>query len=65
LVEVNGADYRVTGWSRIPKGDLPYASFVWRNTPRRLVMITCLVRPHGGPSVDNIVITADLAHTEP
>lgn len=65
LVEVNGADYRVTGWSRIDKGDLPYSSSVWSNTPRRLVMITCLVLPNGDPSADNIVITAQLASPEP
>lgn len=65
LVEVNGVDYRVTGWGKIQKGDLPYASFVWKNTPRRLVMITCLELPNGGPSVENVVITADLAPAKP
>lgn len=65
LVEVSGVDYRVIGWGKIKKADLPYASFVWKNTPGRLVMITCLELPSGAASVDNLVVIADLAHAEP
>ncbi|HEU0256929.1 MAG TPA: class F sortase [Microbacteriaceae bacterium] len=59
LVEVDGVDYRITGWARVKKADLPYLPFVWNDTPNRLVMITCLELPSGAPSVDNMVLTAE------
>ncbi|WP_245988684.1 class F sortase [Flexivirga caeni] len=65
-IEVGPATYAVTGTRAIGKAELPGARSVWRDTPGRLVIITCLQRPGGGPSVDNIVITAELvaAHTD-
>jgi len=57
-IEVDGVTYRVTGTSAIRKPDIAYASAIWTNTPDRLVVITCLQRPQGGPSLQNMVIEA-------
>ena len=57
-IRVDGVAYEVTGTSAISKPDVAYASAVWDNTPNRLVVITCLQRPQGGPSLQNMVIEA-------
>lgn len=56
-LSVDGVTYSVTGAQRISKAALP-SSDIWTAGAGSLVVITCLQRPYGGPSVDNIVITA-------
>jgi hypothetical protein len=57
-IDVDGVTYEVTGSYALDKAELAYSSTVWANTPGRLVVITCLQRPDGGPSIDNLVIEA-------
>lgn len=57
-ITVDDVDYTVTGTRHIPKTELTNSDF-WTTGPDELVVITCLQRPEGGPSTDNIVITAE------
>ena len=57
-IRVDDATYAVTGAEAVPKTNLAADQSVWANTPDRLVVITCLQLPSGGPSHDNMVITA-------
>lgn len=59
-ISVDGQEYAVTTSARVSKNDLAANSDLWVNSPGRLVVITCLQRPGGGASVDNIVIEAQL-----
>lgn len=56
-ITVDDVKYRVTGTKAVSKTQLP-ESDIWTAKPNTLVVITCLQRPQGGPSVDNMVITA-------
>lgn len=58
VIAVDGIDYRVTGTESVSKADLPQSA-IWTAGPNQLIVITCLQRPQGGPSVDNIVIVAE------
>ena len=62
-IDVAGVSYTVTGTQAIGKTSISQDSSVWANTPNRLVVITCLQRPQGGPSVDNMVIIANRTPT--
>lgn len=57
-IRVADTTYTVTRTLEIDKPDIGAASQVWANTPNRLVVITCLQRPQGGPSLQNVVIEA-------
>ncbi|MET3452295.1 class F sortase [Curtobacterium sp. 1544] len=57
-IQVDGVTYKVTGAQAVKKTDLSRSATIWADTPNRLVVITCLQRPQGGPSVDNMVIQA-------
>lgn len=57
-IHVAGSTYTITSTLEIDKPDIGAASQVWKNTPNRLVVITCLQRPQGGPSRQNVVIEA-------
>lgn len=57
-IRVAGVEYRVTGSRTVPRTDLAADAEVWAPTPGRLVVITCLERPDGAPSVLNMVIEA-------
>lgn len=57
-ITVGPVTYRVTGTHVIAKPTLPFQDAIWANVPNRLVVITCLQRPDGHRSVDNVVITA-------
>jgi len=59
-IAVAGVQYRVTESHIVTKTGLPAFAGIWANTPGRLVVITCLQRPDGRPSTDNLVITAEL-----
>jgi len=56
-ITVDDVPYMVTGAESVSKSKLPTSS-IWTAGRNELVVITCLQRPEGGPSVDNIVITA-------
>jgi hypothetical protein len=57
-IQVDDATYTVTGTQEIDKPDVAHASSIWADKPGRLVVITCLQRPEGGPSQQNVVIEA-------
>lgn len=59
-IEVGATDYTVTSSRNIGKSAISRDRKIWQNTPGRLEIITCLQRPGGGLSVDNVVITAQL-----
>ncbi|MBP2459095.1 hypothetical protein ABID70_001662 [Clavibacter michiganensis] len=61
VIEVAGVDYAVGSRRAVPKGELPDDAEVWADTPGRLVVITCLQRPDGSPSRDDMVIEATRA----
>lgn len=61
VIEVAGVDYSVGSSRAVPKGQLPDDAGVWADTPGRLVVITCLQRPDGSPSRDDMVIEATRA----
>lgn len=56
-ISVDDVTYTVTGTKAITKTQLPNSD-IWAAGRNQLVVITCLQRPQGGPSVDNIVILA-------
>ncbi|MET3452641.1 class F sortase [Curtobacterium sp. 1544] len=56
-ITVDDVTYTVTGTEAVTKTQLP-SSKIWSAGRNQLVVITCLQRPQGGPSIDNIVITA-------
>jgi hypothetical protein len=60
-IQVAGVDYAVGSSRAVPKGALPDDAEVWADTPGRLVVITCLQRPDGSPSRDDMVIEATRA----
>ncbi|WP_235500758.1 class F sortase [Agreia sp. Leaf335] len=57
-IDVDGTKFRVTGSQRLSKDQLP-SSEIWSASPNTLVVITCLQRPDGQASTDNMVITAE------
>ncbi|MDQ4502439.1 class F sortase [Sinomonas sp. ASV322] len=59
-IAVQGKVYVVSGAETVGKTDLPRHAEVWANTPDRLVVITCLLRPADKTPVDNVVIFATL-----
>jgi hypothetical protein len=61
VIEAAGASYRVTGARDVLKRELGADAELWSDKPGRLVVITCLQRPEGGPSTHNVVIEATLA----
>jgi hypothetical protein len=58
-ITVDDATYTVTGTQTIDKPDIAHASSIWADKPGRLVVITCLQRPEGGLSQQNVVIEAE------
>jgi hypothetical protein len=61
VVVVDGVKFTVTGSQLILKNKIAQSAAVWKSTPGRLVLITCLEHPDGSPSTDNLVVTARLA----
>ncbi|HEY0246736.1 MAG TPA: class F sortase [Gryllotalpicola sp.] len=57
-IDVAGVEYTITSSRAIGKGDISRDRSVWADVPGRLVVITCLQRRQGGPSLDNLVIVA-------
>lgn len=60
VIEIGDRRYEITESQRITKEGLPTAPGLWEEIPGRLVVITCLQKPQGGPSEDNIVVIARL-----
>lgn len=52
--------YSVTRARTVAKPDLADDRELWTNTPRRLVLITCLQNPRGTASTENFIIEAEL-----
>jgi len=59
-VFVGSAKYRVKATDAIEKNRLAQAESVWDETPGKLVLVTCMQRPEGGASLQNMVIEAQL-----
>lgn len=59
-ITVGASRYTVTQAGPVQKTDIADRSDIWADSPGRLVVITCLQRPQGGPSVQNMVIEAQL-----
>lgn len=59
-ITVGSRTYRVSSSATIAKSRLAQAQDLWTNEPGRLVVITCLQRPAGGPSLANIILIAQL-----
>lgn len=59
-IRVGAQTYAVTGSRTIGKSEIAKDRAVWKSTRGRLVVITCLQRPGGGRSLENVVITARL-----
>lgn len=59
-VSIGDLTYTITGDMAITKAAIQSKASVWENTSGRLIIVTCLQRPEGGPSHENIVITAQL-----
>ena len=57
-IVVDDVEYHVVSTETIDKGQISRDKSVWADTPGRLVVITCLQRPDGAPSTDNVVIEA-------
>lgn len=57
-ITVDDVTFQVTRTEIVPKGDIRADARIWADTPDRLVVVTCLQRPDGRPSVDNAVIEA-------
>lgn len=62
-ITVGTLHYRVTGSQAIAKTSITTDASLWRNSPGRLVILTCLQVPAQTESVDNMVITAQLVAT--
>jgi hypothetical protein len=56
-ITVDDVAYTVTSTQAVTKTQLPDSS-IWTAGRNELIVITCLQRPEGGPSIDNMVITA-------
>jgi len=57
-IAVAGVHYRVDRSEALAKTAIGGEADVWADTPGRLVVITCLQRPDGRPSTENMVIEA-------
>lgn len=62
VITVGKLKYKVTGFDPINRGELAQHAEVWKNTPNRLVVITCLLTPGDNAPIDNLVITATRIH---
>lgn len=60
-VVVDDVRYRVVRTETVDKTAISHDAGVWADTPGRLVVITCLQRPDGRASTENMVIEADRA----
>ncbi|MDP4334838.1 class F sortase [Curtobacterium sp. A7_M15] len=61
VARVAGVAYTVTGSTLVDKDRIADDAGVWGDVPDRLLLITCLERPDGSPSTQNLVITATRA----
>ena len=57
-IAVDDVEYHVVSTETVDKGQISRDKSVWADTPGRLVVITCLQRPDGAASTDNMVIEA-------
>lgn len=59
IVTVHGVDYKVLSTEAVRKDELANRSDIWKPTPGRLFLITCLQNAEGTPSTHNFIITAE------
>jgi hypothetical protein len=59
-IDVGSVRYTVTGTQLITKRSIGAQNALWADTPGRLAVITCLEKPSGAPSTDNLVIYGTL-----
>lgn len=59
-VFVGSTEYTITTTQLVAKTDIGAQNTLWTDTPNRLVVITCLEKPSGAPSTDNLVVYATL-----
>ncbi|GAA4168920.1 class F sortase [Gryllotalpicola koreensis] len=64
-VFVGSTEYTISGTELVKKSDIGAQKALWANTPNRLAVITCLEKPSGAPSTDNLVIYATVAKPSP
>jgi len=64
-VFVGSTEYTVTGAQLVRRGDIGAQTALWTDTPNRLAVITCLEKPSGAPSTDNLIIYASLVTPTP
>lgn len=57
-IVVDDVAYKVVDTETVDKTQISHDQSVWADTPGRLVVITCLQRPDGAPSTENMVIEA-------
>ena len=57
-IVVDDVAYKVVDTETVDKTQISHDQSVWADTPGRLVVITCLQRPDGAPSTENVVIEA-------
>ncbi|SMQ71612.1 class F sortase [Agreia sp. VKM Ac-1783] len=57
-IVVDDVEYHVVSSETVDKSQISGDQSVWADAPGRLVVITCLQRPDGAPSTDNMVIEA-------
>lgn len=60
VVRVAGVPYEVFETKKVAKDAIRTNRSVWADAPGRLVVITCLQTPEGGPSVENLVVMATM-----
>lgn len=61
VVSVAGVDYTVSNSTLVAKDKIDHDERVWHDAPNRLLLITCLERPDGSPSTQNLIIEATRA----
>jgi len=59
-VFVGSTEYAVTRTQLVKKSDIDAQKTLWADTPNRLAIITCLEKPSGAPSTDNLIVYAAL-----
>ncbi|GAA4160641.1 hypothetical protein GCM10022286_16970 [Gryllotalpicola daejeonensis] len=60
VVFVGSTEYTIATSTLVKKTDIAAQNTLWANTPNRLAIITCLEKPTGVPSTDNLIIYAKL-----
>ena len=60
LIQADKRTYEFVSSEIIPKTEIGNHEDLWANEPGRMLIITCVLNPHGGIAVDNLVLVAKL-----